>query len=247
VREPVFLDRVDSTNEECKRRARAGATDGLTVVAREQTGGKGRRGRSFQSLAGKGLYLSTLLYPEAPPEDWSQLTAWAAVAVSRAIERLAGLTPGIKWPNDLIVEGKKLCGILTEGGAVLGKQYVILGIGVNLTQTAADFGPDLAPIATSLAQQGRAVTAEALARAILDELEALRHDFPHNSAPWLEEYRRRCITLGRPVKLSGPEGESLATALDVNGDFTLLVREEGGRVKTVSSGEVSVRGLLGYT
>ena len=110
----VCLETVDSTNNEVKRRALAGAADGLAVVAEQQTGGRGRRGRSFVSPAGQGLYLSVLLRPRCPLEEVSTLTAWTAVAVCNAVERVCGVRPGIKWPNDVILDGRKLCGILTE-------------------------------------------------------------------------------------------------------------------------------------
>ncbi len=246
----VCLDEVDSTNDELKRRAMAGAVTGLAVTADSQTGGKGRRGRSFQSLAGQGLYLSVLLRPQAPLEQVSQLTAWTAVAVCKAIENTSGVAASIKWPNDVLVEGKKLCGILTELGveAETGSlSYVVVGMGTNLTQTEADFGPELAPVATSLALQGAQVTRRELAAALLDELEAMNAAFPHDRADYLAEYRRRCVTLGREVRLVRPDGETSAKALDIDDSFALRVRLEGGREETVSSGEVSVRGVLGYS
>ncbi len=247
--EVLCLDSVDSTNNECKRRAIQGAPTGLAVTAEVQTGGKGRRGRSFQSLAGKGLYLSVLLRPQVALEQVSQLTAWTAIAVCRAIERLCSAKPSIKWPNDVLVEGKKLCGILTELG-VEGESgalsYVVVGMGTNLSQTADDFGPELADKAVSLAMLGAKVRRDDLARALLDELDAMNAAFPEGREAYLEEYRRRCVTLGREIKLVGPQGERAATAVDVDDDFMLRVRLPDGTEESISSGEVSVRGLLGY-
>lgn len=246
----VCLSETDSTNDECKRRAMAGAPTGLTVTADVQTGGKGRRGRSFQSLAGKGLYLSVLLRPQVPLEQVSQLTAWTAVAVCRAVEAVSGVKPRIKWPNDVLVDGKKLCGILTELGveAETGSlSYVVVGMGTNLSQTEADFGPELAPIATSLAILGAKVTRRELAAALLKELDAMNAAFPRGREGYLAEYRCRCVTLGKEVKLVRPTGETQATALDVDGGFALRVRLADGREEAVSSGEVSVRGVLGYS
>lgn len=239
----IELDSVDSTNDELKRRAQAGERGPLAVIADAQTGGKGRRGRSFQSLAGKGLYLSVLLRPQAPLDQVSQLTAWTAVAVSRAVEAVSGVGPSIKWPNDVLVEGKKLCGILTE----LVEGRVIIGMGVNLTQTAHDFGPELQDKAVSMAQLGAAVDRNALTRALLEELEAMLAAFPAGREEYLQEYRRRCVTLGREVRLVGPGGETPATALDIDDSFALRVRLADGREEAVSSGEVSVRGVLGYS
>lgn len=247
--EAICLDSVDSTNNEIKRRAIQGAPTGLAVTAEEQTGGKGRRGRSFQSLAGKGLYLSVLLRPQVPVEQVSQLTAWTAVAVARAIEAVSEVRPNIKWPNDVLVNGKKLCGILTELGveAETGAvSYVVVGMGTNVSQTEADFGPELSEIATSLGILGARVRRSELAKALLSELDAMNAAFPAGRAGYLAEYRRRCVTLGREVKLVAPEGERLATALDVDDNFALRVRLADGTEETVSSGEVSVRGVLGY-
>ena len=150
----VCLDTVDSTNNEVKRRAVDAVPDGLAVVAAQQTGGRGRRGRTFVSPPG-GLYLSALLRPQCPLEQVSALTAWSAVAVCDAIQQVCGVRPGVKWPNDVILEGRKLCGILTElelEAETAALRYVVVGIGVNLSQTEADFGPEVAPVAISLAQ-----------------------------------------------------------------------------------------------
>lgn len=248
-REVVCLDTVDSTNEEIKRRALAGAEAGLVVTAETQTGGKGRRGRSFQSLSGKGLYLSVLLKPRVPLDQVSQLTAWTAVAVCRAIEAVCNVKPQIKWPNDVLVDGKKLCGILTEMGveAETGAlSYVVVGMGTNVSQTAQDFGPELSEIATSLHILGAEVTRRELALALMAELDRMNAAFPDGREEYFDAYTRRCVTLGKQVKLVRLDGETLATAERLTGAFQLVVRHPDGTEETVSSGEVSVRGLLGY-
>ncbi len=242
------FDTIDSTNSELRRRAAAGDAEGVAIIADHQTGGRGRLGRGFLSSAGKGLYLSAALTPDCPREVLPTLTAWAAVAVCDAIESLCGVRPGIKWPNDLVLGDKKLCGILTE----LVTQpddtsLVILGIGVNLTQTPSDFGPEVAAIATSLSQAlGRAPERDALAEAVLSALNALNRDFPHRPARWLACFRRDCLTLGREVRVLGPDGLREGTAADITADFGLLVRWRDDSESAVSSGEVSVRGLYGY-
>ena len=246
----VCLETVDSTNNEVKRRALAGAADGLAVVAEQQTGGRGRRCRSFVSPAGEGLYLSVLLRPRCPLEEVSTLTAWTAVAVCNAVERVCGVRPGIKWPNDVILDGRKLCGILTElelEAETAALRHVVVGVGINLTQTAADFGPEVAPVAVSLAQAlGRAPRRAEMAAAVLAALDELYAAFPAERAAWLERYRADCLTLGRTVRLlrAGEEEEAFAEAVD--DAFALVVRRADGSREAVSSGEVSVRGLLGY-
>lgn len=248
-REVVCLDTVDSTNEEIKRRALAGAQAGVIVTADTQTGGKGRRGRSFQSLPGKGLYLSVLLKPTVPLDQVSQLTAWTAVAVCRAIEAVCGVKPQIKWPNDVLVDGKKLCGILTEMGveAETGAlSYVVVGMGTNVSQTTADFGPELADIATSLHILGAKVTRRELAQALIAELDKLNAAFPTGRAEYFDAYSQRCVTLGREVLLVRGEETTQARAERLTETFKLVVRHPDGMLEEVSSGEVSVRGLLGY-
>lgn len=248
-REVACLEEVDSTNDEIKRRALAGAQTGLVVTAETQTAGKGRRGRGFQSLSGKGLYLSVLLKPAVPLEQISQLTAWTAVAVCRAIEAVCDVKPQIKWPNDVLVDGKKLCGILTEMG-VEGEtgalNYVVVGMGTNVSQTAEDFGLELSEIATSLHILGANVTRRELARALIAQLDHMNAAFPAGWEEYLEEYRKRCVTLGREVRLIRNDWEYRGKAEQVTGDFKLVVRRQDGMLETVSSGEVSVRGLLGY-
>ena len=248
-REILCLETVDSTNNEVKRRAVDQVPQGLVVVSAQQTGGRGRRGRSFVSPPG-GLYLSALLRPNCPLEQVSALTAWSAVAVCDAVEGVCGIRPGIKWPNDVILAGRKLCGILTElelEGETAALRYVVLGIGVNLAQTEADFGPEVAPVAISLAQAlGRAPRRAELASALLDALDKLDRDFPGQWENWLARYRADCITVGRPVKVLRGQEERTGTAVEVDGDFALVVRWADGSQEALSSGEVSVRGLLGY-
>ena len=248
--EIICLDTVDSTNNEIKRRAVGEVPDGLTVVAGEQTGGRGRRGRSFVSPPGKGLYLSAALRPECPLSEVPALTAWSAVAVCDAIEAVCGVRPGIKWPNDVILNGRKLCGILTElelEAETAALRYVVVGIGVNVSQTEADFGPEVAPVAISLAQAlGKAPRRAEIARALLDSLDRLYTGFPQERAQWLERYRADCLTVGQPIRVLFAAGEREGTALGVEEDFSLRVAWKDGGEEVISSGEVSVRGLLGY-
>lgn len=243
------LKEVDSTNSYLKREAIAGAPHGTAAVANAQTAGRGRMTRSFQSPPGRGVYLSVLLRPHLAPQDLIGVTAMSAVAICNAVERAAGVRPGIKWTNDLVLGGKKLCGILTEiaveGEAGL-TQFLVIGAGVNVSHTPEDFGPEVSQIATSLAQEGYAVSRAALAAAMIEELYRLSDALGRDNASWVDAYRRDCVTLGKPVRLLWTEKQTRAEALDVDGQFGLVVRLPDGSVTTVRSGEVSVRGLYGY-
>ena len=249
-RKVLYYDRLDSTNNEIKRLSIDQVENGLAVIADCQTGGRGRRGRSFLSPAGKGLYLSVLMQPHCSVEELSMLTAWSAVALCRAVERACGVRPGIKWPNDLVLNRKKLCGILTEleWEAESGEfSCVIIGAGINVSQDEADFGPEVAPIAISLAQAlGTAPDRTELAAQVIRSLNALYDDFPAQNAAYLDHFRRDCLTVGNPIKVISGAGERIGTATGISDDFGLTVRWEDGSTETLTSGEVSVRGLYDY-
>ena len=249
-RELVCLGEVDSTNSAVKRRAVEGAPAGLAILAECQTGGRGRRGRVFLSPAGKGIYCSVLLRPKAELRELLWITAWTGVAVCDAIEAVCHVRPGIKWTNDIILGKKKVCGILTElgmEGESAQSQYVVPGIGINISQTPEDFGPEVAEVATSLAQElGWTPRRADIAAALLRALDRMNADFPREKDRYLEQYRRDCVNLGQPVRVLAPGGpwEGVAEAIDE--EFQLVVRRPDGTRETVSAGEVSVRGLLGY-
>lgn len=249
-REIVCLEQVDSTNTYLKRRGAEGAPHGLAALAEEQTGGRGRRGRRFESPKGAGLYLSVLLRPNCTPEQAIPLTAWVGVAVCDGIEAACGLRPRIKWTNDIILNGKKLCGILTEmsvEGETGALQYVVAGMGTNVHESAEDFAAaGLSDIATSLAIEGAAVDRCALAAHLLTALDRMAEEFPKEKARWLERYRADCLTPGRAVTLLRPDGQERAMAVDIDENFGLIVEYPDGRRESVTSGEVSVRGIAGY-
>lgn len=250
-RQILCLETVDSTNSEGKRQALSGAAEGLAILADRQTGGRGTRGRSFFSPAGEGLYCSVLLRPSCSLQALMGLTAWTAVAACDAVETVCGIRPGIKWTNDLVLNGRKLCGILTElelEGESGELSYIVTGMGVNVSQTAGDFGPELAEIATSLAREtGNPVSVNQLAACVLAALDRMYRSFPQEKEGYLARYRADCVTLGKPVRLIRGERSEDAFALDVDEDFCLRVRYPDGREETITAGEVSVRGLMGYT
>lgn len=249
VRDNVHvLESADSTNSHAAALARSGAPDGTVVIADSQSGGRGRLGRVFQSPKGKGLYLSILWRPDCQPQQLFPLTALAAVAVCRAVERVTGTRPGIKWPNDLVLGKKKVGGILTEMAADPESglaDHVVLGIGINVHQACYD--GETAQLASSLDEQlGIEISRTALAAALLEELDTLRHRILFQPALWLEEYRSACLNLGRTVQLIQNGERTLAVAMDVDGEYGLMVRMMDGSHVMIRSGEVSVRGLYGY-
>ncbi len=247
----LCFDCIDSTNACLKRLASEGAADGTVAVADEQTGGRGRRGRSFQSPAGKGVYLSVLLRPPVEPNRLLPLTGFVAAAVCDAVERVAGVRPQIKWTNDLVLGGKKLCGILTElsvegeSGAL---QYVVTGIGVNVAHTREDFAGELENVATSLAiETGRSVSRAALAAAMIEELDRMYDALlTGGTQRYLDAYRRDCLTIGREVQLLWQDTREQVRAVGVDDALGLEVIRADGSHDVIRTGEVSVRGLYGY-
>jgi BirA family biotin operon repressor/biotin-[acetyl-CoA-carboxylase] ligase len=244
------LDSVDSTNKRLKEMAEEGAPDGQIVLANEQTRGRGRLGREFASPRDSGIYLSMLLRPSVPLSDMVCVTARTAVAVGRAVERVCGVAPGIKWVNDLVMDGRKICGILTElslegeSGMI---PSVVIGIGVNVNEAEADFPEELRPVATSLSEQtGKAQPRAALAAAMIEELDAMAAGWQQNRQADLEAYRKASVTVGQAVTVIAPAGERFGLALDVGEDYALRVRYDDGTEADIQSGEVSVRGLYGY-
>lgn len=249
-RELVCLPVIDSTNTECKRLAMSGAAEGLAVMAEEQTGGRGRLGRSFQSPKGSGLYLSVLFRPELEPAQVSDFTAWVAVAVCDGIEQCCGVRPQIKWTNDIVLGGKKLAGILTELGLESESnalEYLVTGIGINVNQQPEDFGDGIREIATSLSQYlGHTVRRAELATQILIALDRAYSGFPENKQEYLERYRGDCLTPGHPVQVITPVSRREGYAVEIDDQFRLVVEFPDGTREALSAGEVSVRGLYGY-
>lgn len=243
------LQEVDSTNSYLKREALKGAPHGTVAVADCQTAGRGRMSRRFQSPPDCGVYLSVLLRPKLMPAELMGATGMAAVAVCDAVEKAAGVRPQIKWTNDLILHNRKLGGILTEmalEGETGQTEFLVIGAGINVRQGADTFPPEVAEIATSLAAEGHETSRPALAAALMEAFYRLGEDLGGDISPWVAAYRRDCVTLGKEVRLLWTEGQERARALDVDGQFGLVVRREDGTETTVRTGEVSVRGMYGY-
>jgi len=235
---------IGSTNTTLKALAAEGVEAGLALIAEEQVMGRGRMGRSFYSPPGSGLYLSLLLRPEMPAADATRLTACAAVAVSEAIEALSGKEAGIKWVNDIFVDGRKVCGILTEASVDCESgmmHYVIIGIGVNTHVPDGDFPEELRGIAG--AAFGAEPVAELRCRLAAQILDRLMDYAPDPASPEVfEGYRSRSLVLGREINILalGREPEP-ATALGLDENYALRVRLPDGSERLLNSGEVSVR------
>ncbi len=241
----AVLDRTDSTNKVLREMAFDGAPAGQTVIANEQTAGRGRLGRSFFSPGDNGIYLSYLLRPDVAPSEAVSLTAWTAAAMVRAIKKVTGTAPGIKWVNDLYMNGKKICGILTEMSveSETGRiDSIVIGIGINANTAPGDFPDDIREIASSIAAEtGNRVSRISLAAAMIEELDKLKADWPHKKDDYLEAYRQYDITCGRDINVISGGSVRPATAVSINDDFSLKVKYPGGKTEDLSSGEVSLK------
>ncbi len=245
----IMLETVDSTNTYAKQLALADGQDSTPIVANHQTGGRGRLGRSFLSPPNTGIYLTMLYRPQVPPMEAVNLTAYVAVAVCRGIEAACGAHPGIKWTNDIVLGNRKLAGILTEmavEGETGALQYLVTGIGINVLQQQADFPEELHSVATSLAMEGYSVRRSRLAAEVINALEEMYQHWLHGTGDYWQEYRSRCLTLGREVCILRGGQSRMALAWDLDRDFGLRVLYPDGQEETVTAGEVSVRGLFGY-
>lgn len=229
----VRLATVDSTQRVAFDLAADGAPDGTVVVADEQRGGRGRRGRVWHAAPGEGLLVSILLRPRLAPLAWPTLSLAAAVAVAEALDAAAGLAVRLKWPNDVMARGRKLAGILLESRPSPAP-VVVVGIGLNVAQR--DFPPELADRATSVAiETGRAADREALLGAVVASFGSWRRRAEREGfAPVRERWLALTDTVGRRVTADGITGE----AVDLDGDGALLVRADG-RLRRVVSGEVA--------
>lgn len=243
----IYFDTIDSTNNYSKRIAKE-AAHGTVIISEEQSGGRGRLGRNWASPKGEGIWMSVILKPEIPPTEGMKMTQIAAAAVCNAIRSITGLEVFIKWPNDLVVNGKKVCGILTEmAGELTRIEYLIVGIGINANNEA--FPEEFQHIATSLAQEkGEKIDRKALILHLLKEFEELYRDYIQKGT--LEKtigvIRNYSAVLGKSIIIIKGEERLKAMVLAINEDGLLEVKYENGKKELLISGEVSIRGEKGY-
>jgi BirA family transcriptional regulator, biotin operon repressor / biotin---[acetyl-CoA-carboxylase] ligase len=242
-RDIQVFEQTTSTNDVIEKLARDGVKEGAVVFAESQTKGRGRLGRKWISPARTGLWFSILLRPDLRPQEATQLRVAAATALVRAIQSFTGLKPQIKWPNDILIRGRKVAGILTELSAELDHiKYIILGIGVDVNLGAGEFPPELRKLATSLKiESGKTISRSGLATAILRELDA---DYARicggGFAEVADEWEAHCQTIGRNVTTQTGERKIRGRAESLDDDGALLLRTEHGHLERVIGGDVTL-------
>ena len=237
------FEETTSTNDVIEKLARDGVKEGVVVFAESQTRGRGRLGRKWISPAHRGLWFSILLRPDLRPQETTQLTVASATALRRAIQSETGLKPEIKWPNDILIGGKKVAGILTELSAELDKvRYVILGIGIDVNLDAGEFSAELKKIATSLKiESGETISRSELATAIL---RALDEDYSQicigKFSAVADEWEENCVTIGKNVTVQIGERKIRGCAESLDDDGALLLRTEHGHLERITGGDVTL-------
>ena len=232
----LTYESIGSTMDRARELAYKGAPEGTLVIAAEQTEGRGRLDRSWLSPVGS-LSLSLLLYPA--PEKMPYLTILAGLAAAEAIEAVSGLKADLKWPNDVLVNEKKIAGILVESGVARGRVFAVIGIGVNVNLAMASC-PDIAAIATSLSDEtGRQIDAPAVLRALIDRIEDLYTGF--DAAAMLASWKVRLVTLDRQVRATSGTTVIEGVAIDVTPEGSIIIRQSDGTLYTVIAGDVTLR------
>jgi len=237
----VYQREVTSTQDAAKDLAVQGASEGTAVIAETQTGGRGRMGRAWASPPG-GVYLSLILRPDIKPSEALRFPLIAGVAVAEAIERLTGLNPKLKWPNDIIVAGRKAGGILLEMSAEMDRiNYIVIGMGINVNSERAHFPEEIAGLATSLREEcGKEVSRVRLVQEMLAQLESLYQDFQASGfEPIRERWKAISNTIGARVSISSGGEQVEGEAIDIDGDGALILRKAKGVIEKIIAGDVS--------
>ena len=250
IKKIIHFDSIDSTNTMAKALASQGEMEGTVVIAEEQTGGRGRLGRQWISPKGTGIWMSMILRPEIEPSEAAKITQVAAAAVTMAIRESTGCDAGIKWPNDIIINGKKVCGILTEmSGELNSVNFIVLGIGMNVNVNREDFPLELQNIAASIKEFSvKTVSRKEMVVKIFEKFEELYADFVYHKSIKcsLDICRKYSVTLGKQVRIIQRGRETLGEALDITDEGELVIKDLEGNIQKVVSGEVSVRGITDY-
>ena len=243
----VWYDVTDSTNDQAKKLIQQGAPHGTVLIADQQTGGRGRMGRSFVSTAGMGVYMSIILRLQTAPDQLMHLTCAAAVAACNAVEKATGLRPGIKWTNDLVYGGRKLAGILTELVTTPAETVAIIGIGINCAQEENDFPEDIQNFAGSLSMVcGHNVDRAQVAAALIESFSHMANHLLAGKQDILDIYRRDCITVDKQVSIVKADEIRYGYALGIDEKGALIVEFSDKHIESVNAGEVSIRGMYGY-
>lgn len=235
---------ISSTNTVLKEKAENGANQGCVLIANEQTNGKGRLGRSFYSPSQTGIYMSILLRPTIAASDSLFITTAAAVAVAKAIEKVTGVEAKIKWVNDIFCNTKKVCGILTEASINVenGKlSYAVLGIGINITPPQKGFPTEIKDIASSIINDNKNY-GQIKSKIVANVLENFwQYYVDIDDRTFMKIYREKSLVIGKPIRIIERGKEINATAIDIDDEAGLVVRLADGTIKTLSSGEISIR------
>ena len=241
-RHMAVCDEIDSTNTEAKRLTSAGAADGTAVIADKQTEGRGRMGRSFESPSGTGIYMSVILRPDFGIECAPLITSAAACAVAEAVEKVCGCSVMIKWVNDIYLNGRKICGILTEASMGLEMKtldHAVIGIGINVRSVKESFGSELSRIATSIEDEtGKKADRNKLCAAVLNELEHYLGMIEDRS--FIDEYRKREMLTGNIITANVGGNTIKGQAVGIDDNANLIVKLPDGTVSKLSSGEANL-------
>ncbi len=237
----LYKAELDSTNEEGKRQAAIKCEDGLLIICDDQTAGKGRLGRSWQAEKNAGIYMSMVIYPDIMPVEIPQITLVTGIAVMRSVNRVTGLKTRIKWPNDIIINGKKLVGILAEMSAEMEKvNYVVIGIGINVNMKS--FEGELKEKATSIyIETGKRFKRSLIINEFVKEFKICYNEFCKNGfASFVDEYNENCANVGKNVKTAGGRMNIEGISRGVNEKGEILIETDKGTA-AVMAGEVSIR------
>ncbi|MBZ9636420.1 biotin--[acetyl-CoA-carboxylase] ligase [Clostridium sp. FP1] len=246
----IHYDSIGSTNSIAKKLADAGEEHGTVIISEEQTTGRGRLGRNWISPKYKGIWMSIILRPNIVTENISQITLIGAAAVQQAIMKM-GIKTSIKWPNDIVINSRKVCGILTEmTGEIDHINYLVMGIGINVNLEEKDIPMDLKSVATSLTiETGKYIDRKLLLANVLNIFEVLYNDFVENGnvSETMEICRENSLLIGKEIQLINGGKQVKAKVIDISDSGELVIENQQGITEYIVSGEVSISGIYGYS